>query len=65
MKVTVKFYAHLRDLVGKKTIVEVDLEEGATISQLLEELFLDSQIKEALLDKNQEIKSEHNYLLCV
>ena len=58
MKVTVKFYAHLRDLVGKKRVIELDLEEGATISQLLDELLQDSLIKSALLDENQKIKPE-------
>jgi len=58
MKVTVKFYSYLRDLIGKKTMIEIDLDEGAIISHLLEELFLDPQIKAALLDENQEFKSD-------
>jgi len=58
MKVTVKFYAYLRDLVGMRTEIELDLKKGATISKLLDELFLDLQIREALLDDNQEIKSD-------
>jgi molybdopterin synthase sulfur carrier subunit len=58
MKVSVKFYAHLRDQIGKKKITELYLEEGATISDLLRELILDPQIKEALLDENQKIKPE-------
>ena len=58
MKVTVKFYSYLRDLIGKKTMIELDLDEGAIISQLLNKLFLDPQIKEALLDENQELKSD-------
>jgi molybdopterin synthase sulfur carrier subunit len=58
MKVTVKFYATLRDLTGKKASIEVDLEEGATISHLLDELFIDSVIKEVMLDENQVLKSD-------
>ena len=58
MKVIVKFYAYLRDQVGGTEKVDLDLEEGATIAQLLDELLLDLQIKEALLDDNQEIKSD-------
>ena len=58
MKVTVKFYSYLRDLIGKKTMIELDLDEGAIISHLLTKLFLDPQIKEALLDENQELKSD-------
>lgn len=58
MKVTVRFYAHLRDLADQKALIELDLEEGATIAELLDELFLDSRIKETLLDENQEIKPD-------
>ncbi len=58
MKVTVRFYAHLRDLTGKKSPIELNLEEDATISQVLEELLKDLKIKTTLLDDNQEIKSD-------
>ena len=58
MKVTVKFYAYLRDQVGGNEKVELDLEDDATIAQLLDELFLDPQIKEAILNDTQEIKSD-------
>jgi len=58
MKVSVKFFAHLPDRLGKKAIDEVDCEEGATISTLLDWLFLDSKIKDALFDKNQKIRSD-------
>jgi len=54
----VRFYSYLRNLVGRKVIVELDLIDGATISDLLEELFLDSKMKDVLLDENQEIKSD-------
>jgi len=39
-------------------MIELDLDEGAIISQLLNRLFLDPQIKDALLDDNQELKSD-------
>jgi molybdopterin synthase sulfur carrier subunit len=58
MIVAVKFFATLRDITGKKAPIEVDLEEGATISHLLDELFADSAIKEAMLDENQVLKSD-------
>lgn len=58
MKVTVKFYAHLRDLTGKKNPIELHLKDDANISQLLDELLLDSKIKAIILDDDQEIKSE-------
>ena len=43
MKVSVKFYAHLGNLVDRKSKIEFDLKDGATISHLLDELFLDSK----------------------
>ena len=58
MKVIVKFYAHLRDLIGQKTMVELDMKEDDTISELLDELLLDSRIKEVLLDVNQDLKPD-------
>ncbi|UCE10499.1 MAG: MoaD family protein [Candidatus Thorarchaeota archaeon] len=58
MKVTVKFFAHLRDLVGKKSTIEVDLEEGATVSRLMAELCMDEQVRATLLDENRELKSD-------
>ncbi|MHA1927229.1 MAG: ubiquitin-like small modifier protein 1 [Candidatus Thorarchaeota archaeon] len=58
MKVSVKFFAQLRDLTGKKTAIEFDLDEGATISLLLEELYLDSKIKKHMLDENHQINSD-------
>ena len=58
MKVKVKFFGHLRDLAGTNAIVEIDLEEGATISQLLDALFLDSKSMKTLLDEKKEIKPD-------
>ncbi len=52
-----KFYSYLRDLIGQKE-VELELDEGTTISHLLEELVLDSKTKEVLLDKNNEVKPD-------
>jgi molybdopterin synthase sulfur carrier subunit len=56
MKVKVKFFAHLPDLIGKKAIDEIECEEGATISMLLDWLFLDSKIRSALFDEDRKIK---------
>ncbi len=58
LRVTVKFYSYLRNLVGPKATVELDLKEGTTISLLLNELFLDSKIKDVLLDENHTVKSD-------
>ncbi len=63
MNVSVKFFAQLRDLTGKKTKIEFDLDEGATISHLLEELYQDSTIKKAMLDENDQINSDITILL--
>jgi molybdopterin synthase sulfur carrier subunit len=58
MKVSVKFYAHLQDLVNKKGRLAVELDDGATIVHLLEKLFLDAKIREHLLNKNGAMRSE-------
>ena len=62
MKVLVKFYAHLGDLVDRKEKIEFNLKDGATISHLLDELILDSKIKMHLLDKTGELKSDITFL---
>ena len=62
MKISVKFYAHLGDLVNKKSKIEFDLVDGATISLLLDELLLDSKIKNHLVDENGELKSDITFL---
>jgi len=38
MKVRVQFYAQLRDLIGARDL-EVQLEEGATVRDLLEKIY--------------------------
>ena len=58
MRITVRFYGHLRDLVGEKSLGEYDLEERATVSILVDELLLDPVIKTAILDESQELKPE-------
>ena len=62
MKVSVKFYAHLGDLVDRKSKIEFELKDGATISHLLDELLLDSKIKQHLLDENGELNSDISIL---
>jgi molybdopterin synthase sulfur carrier subunit len=63
MKVKVKFFGHLRDLIGKKAISEVDLEENATISALLERLSFDSKTKDAMFDELQQLRSNITILI--
>ena len=62
VKVLVKFYSHLGDLVDRKEKIEFDLTDGATISHLLDELILDSKIKMHILDKAGELKSDITFL---
>jgi molybdopterin synthase sulfur carrier subunit len=62
MKVKVKFFGHLRDLIGTKAVVELDLQEGASIKQLLDVLLLDSKVMEILLDERKEIKPDISLL---
>ena len=62
MKVIVRFYATLRDLTSKKAPIDVELDEGATVSNLLDVLFLDSAIRPALADENQNIRPDISIL---
>jgi MoaD family protein len=68
MKIRVQFYAQLRDLVGMREL-DVDLAEGATVRDLLEEIYaiqpaLRPQDKSILIgagvefvDRNYKLKS--------
>jgi molybdopterin synthase sulfur carrier subunit len=58
MIVTVKFFATLRDITGKKDPIEVELEDGATITQLLDKLYLNSAIKKAMVAEDKKVKSD-------
>lgn len=58
MKVKVRFFAHLRDLTGKRVTDEVDCGEGATVSMLLDSLSSDSRIRAVLFDENQRIRPD-------
>ena len=58
MKVSVRFYSHLGDLVGKKSKIEFDFEDNATVSHLLDTLLRDPKIKQLLLDESGELKSD-------
>jgi MoaD family protein len=67
MKIHVQFYAQLRDLIGMREL-EVELAEGATVRDLLEEIYaqqpaLRSHDKSILIgagvefvDRNYELK---------
>jgi molybdopterin synthase sulfur carrier subunit len=57
MKVRVRFFGHLQDILGKKTMSEVELEDGATISSLLDELAKNASVMETLLDESRHMRS--------
>ena len=58
MKLTVKFYAHLRGLLGENWIQVVELQDTAKVSDLLNLLLLKSEIREVMFDENETIKSD-------
>ena len=58
MKLFVRFYAHLGDLVGRKNKFEVELDDGAKVSQLLDELILDRKIREHIFDDTGQLNSD-------
>lgn len=57
MMISVKLYAHLRELIDKRAKLDFELESGATVGQLIDELVQDSKIREHLLDKNNDLRS--------
>ena len=63
MKVSVKFYAHLRNLVGRRGKVELELDSDATVVQLLEELIQDRKIRKHIFDDKNELKSDITLLV--
>lgn len=62
MKVSVRFYSHLGDLVGRKTKMEFDLRDDSTMLHLLDKLLLNSKIRQHLLDENGELSSDITYM---
>ena len=57
MKLTVRFYGHLRSLLEDKWELELELSESSNVSQLLSELKKDDQIRNVLFDDG-EMKSD-------
>ena len=58
MKLTVKFYAHLRGLLGENWIQVIKLHDNARISDLLDLLLLKPEIREVMFDENETVKSD-------
>ena len=63
MKVSVKFYAHLRDLVDRRDRFELELVSNATISDVLDELIRDTKIREHIFSIEKELKSDVTLLV--
>jgi len=63
MKVFVKFYAHLRDLVEKQERLEIELDSPATVTQLLDELIQDKKIQKHIFDDEMQVKSDITLLI--
>jgi len=55
---TVKFFAHLRILLGTDHSLEVDVQAGDNISHLLEEICRDPRVNEILRGTNNELKAD-------
>lgn len=62
MKVRARFFGHLRDLMGKRGVSEIDLNDDAKISTLLDKLSLDSGIRSTLFDESQQLRSNISIL---
>ena len=63
MKVGVKFYAHLGDLVNQRERLEFVLEDGSTVSHVLEQLLLDNIIRKHIFDDNKQLNSDISILV--
>ena len=58
MKVSVKFYSYLAQLVDKESKMDIELQDGATVLQLLNVLLTDPKIHEHILNEHEEIKPD-------
>jgi molybdopterin synthase sulfur carrier subunit len=58
VKLTVKFYSHLRGILGENWIQVVELKDNAKVYDLLKLLFLKAEIREVMFDENETVKSD-------
>ncbi len=63
MKISVKFYAHLRDLVDQRDGLELELDFGASVVQVLDELILNPKIRKHIFDDDSNLKSDITLLI--
>lgn len=61
IKVTVKFFAEFREFIKKKKI-DIDIEKGANILQLLEYLCQNYDLREKIFDRKDKLKQWVNIL---
>ncbi len=57
MKVSVRFYAYLVDLIQNKNDIEIQLEEGSNIMDLLEEIFKFYDIRNKIMEDTHTLKN--------
>jgi len=62
VKLTVKFYAQLRGLLGENWIQVVELQDNAKVSDLLKLLLFKSEIREVMFDENKTVKTDISIL---
>lgn len=63
MKVFVKFYAHLRDLVNQQEKLEIELGPSATVTQMLDKLIKDEKIRKHIFDDKKQVKPDITLLI--
>jgi len=56
MKVSVRFYAYLGDLIQNKNDIEIQLEEGSNIRDLLEKIFKSYDIRNKIMEDTHTVK---------
>ncbi|MFX1587660.1 MAG: ubiquitin-like small modifier protein 1 [Promethearchaeota archaeon] len=61
IKITVKLFAQFREFL-KKNKIEIEVEEGTNIFQLIESLCDLYDLREKIFDKKNEIKQQINIL---
>lgn len=55
MKITVKLFAYLRELVDDINQLEIEMEEGSSVLQLLEEIFKLYDIRDKIFEKENDL----------
>ena len=63
MKVFVKFYSHLRDLIDQRDRLEIELDSSATVSHVLDRLIQDQKIRKHIFDDTKQVRSNISLLI--